>query len=630
MSNPFASSKELAYGEPPSFLSKDFVTTQTAERPSEPGRWWRSGETFRINLSNIAQNELIPVEKACLQFSVAVITNTEPGGTKPGPGAELSMRSARDAGAMMPGTPAWGCPFFSNVGVAIPGLGAFSLLESDGESQQMVAARLMCSGGTVSMDLSQGRCGGFSIAGRAYDAGARDAAMRSRCVWTRAFWTNRGPLGTDGGQEESVATGAIAHYSVPLSLFSHLFNGNSAMFPVAFLATGGDLTNFSFTVAPASTALNDLHADRLDIVGAANLYIIDPVISYTKLLINSAEVQSALVSLYEGTAQVPVAPGVNITPAMLYKTVSYTSAFTSVGAPSGAFQVNIPLNQPSCRGLLVQFHADRILNLGLTSTTGQTPGTAGAVGTQWTGKHAYSLTPLLRNFQLRIGSMRIPLDSLSDTVLLPVTQIPGLGGTNPFAGLQNEDEGIDVCTTMRDRARLYKQGKHLFTPFMTDDSPFSDDALAPWWVGTERSHLPNDSQFFGPPASGSIQGASIAAATVQPVSGGKAPLTYPVNDVCSPALFLIPFESFPAIHGHASDGYALRGLDLRNVTHATLTGTIMGAHYGASPGDRAKLAGNAIPAATSWTVRATLAFDNIMAIAKGRTDTQAQFSLLAP
>ena len=69
----FSSERALAFGEPPVYSSRDFVTVQTSERPSEPGLWHKSGSRFSIALRNIAQNEMIDTNSVSLQFSVAVV-----------------------------------------------------------------------------------------------------------------------------------------------------------------------------------------------------------------------------------------------------------------------------------------------------------------------------------------------------------------------------------------------------------------------------------------------------------------------------------------------------------------------------------------------------------------------------
>ena len=180
-----------------------------------------------------------------LQFSVVSILPA-PTATAPNRAQHaLRMQGASDTASILPGTPAWGVPFFSSATVSVPGLGLESFLRQDTESQVQVASRLMCASGTGSFDPRLGKCGSFAITGRAY--GARDVASRLECVFANGLQCDRAGIqrvaAGGGAVEHSPPTtcdlqGSITHYNVPLSLFSYLFNGTSSLLPVAFLTVG--------------------------------------------------------------------------------------------------------------------------------------------------------------------------------------------------------------------------------------------------------------------------------------------------------------------------------------------------------------------------------------------------------
>ena len=631
------SEKSIAFGEPPVYSSRDFVTVQTTERPSEPGLWHKAGSRFAISLRNIAQNELLDTNNMALQFSVVSVVEPKANATGIRTNVALPMSNAKSAAVNMPGTPAFGCPFFSTVQVAIPGLGLESFLRADGESQSIVASRLMCSAGVGAFSESQGRLG-YSISGKAFDAGARDVASRAECVFSEGFITDRKDnlVAVAPGATESLLEsvfGTITHYSVPLSLFTHLSNGLSSMLPLSYFAAGGDLLTATFTLAPASTALNQTSIDRSDLVGPSTYYVIDPALSFTKTQINNPSVLASIESLYRGVSSIPIAPGISAPMAMTLKDIDYSTAYTSIQGPVGAFQVTIPANEPSMRGVLLKFSCDDFKGVGLKGAGGDySVNSANDIGTQWNGKHAFTLEPLIRNLVLRIGSYRVPLDAISDIRYDP-TAIQGLNGVNPFATIDPTKNAtlIDCLSTRREAARMYSQGKHLFSPFMANEQ-FEDDALAPFWAAPASRQSSASAAFFGIPSSVKYRGRAIAGEpdlyglVSQPriLSGDST--TQRIAYCTGPGMFVIPFESFAAVLNHRSDAFALRGLDLRSITSISISGEIVGVASGAGPGEAPQLVAQA--STSGWTVRALAAYDREIVLLPGRVDTSAQFSLI--
>jgi hypothetical protein len=635
-----SSERAMAFSEPAVYSSRDFVTVHQTERPTESGRWWGPGSRFTISLRNIAQNELLDTTRMFLQFSVISVVQqaTTPATTVAN---VLKARAAADAISRWPGVPAQGVPYFSSVNVAIPGLGLESFLKQDTESQVQTVSRLMCSSGEGSFDQQVGKCSSFQISGKAYEAGMRSAIDRASQVYARGVTTDRGKVAFDvagapdlltSGIEQTDVCGVITHYQVPLSLFSQLYNGLSSHLPLSFLASGGDLCNFTFNLAPATTALCDLGSERPGMCGSSTYAIFDPAISFSKIQINSAPVLSAIEALYRGVASLPVTPQLSVPITMILKSIDYTSAFTTVPNASGRFQLTIPANEPSMRGILLKFNCDLYTGCGVASTDGEQKA-ADKSGRQWTGKHAYSLQPRLRNLQVRIGSYRVPLDPLSDAQFTP-NDLPGVGDIFGAGWDGTGNTKLEATITQREQSRLYQMGKHLFSPFATHEDPH-DSAMAPWFATAPsnfengKTELFQGSHLVAPAfnaASVAVGALPLALAQYYVADGSDNDATiraYTVSDACSPCMFVLPFESLSSVYNQQNDAFALRGLDLRNISSITVSGEIEGVVSLAGPMSEA-----VDPTTNAWTIRAWCAYDREMVVLPGRVDQSAQFSLL--
>ena len=119
-----------------------------------------------------------------------------------------------------------------------------------------------------------------------------------------------------------------------------------------------------------------------------------------------------------------------------------------------------------------------------------------------------------------------------------------------------------------------------------------------------------------------------------------------------PNLLLIPFETIAPVYNHQDDAFALRGLDLRSISGIEVTGRIVGVSNGqpgyginwreyqynadfttvetqVNPRNLTKGQISDQVAAQSWTIRAMEAYDRMNVILPGRTDMEAQFSLIS-
>lgn len=694
----------MTYAEPMIYASRDYVSVHTSERPQEQGRWWRPKERFSISLRSLGQNEFLDTNRMRLQFSVLVVV-PNPSATivytnaadKNGNASNMNlpMKTASDAAANLPGCPAWGCPFFSSVRVTVPGLSLDSLCTTDIESQYMISTRLLCSSGTGIIDYKIGKHS-FKISGEAELAGARHVVDRAGCVSSGSVYTDRTyqpytsgaseftdfPAINDGGVSYR---GCVIHYSVPLAFFSHLFNHASNLLPLAFYSTASDTCTFTFELAQAASALCDVGSDRPDMAGQAIYYVIDPAISMTKLQISNPATLAAIEQLFRGVTSIPIGPGVNVPVAMVMKFTNYASAGQTMKQPTGAFQVSIPANQPSCRGIAIRFHADRPTGAGLYSGT-VAQATAGTVGAdigrwskfapysqtndqapQWTAKYLLTLRPLIRNLQLKIASFRVPLDQLSEVRYPAGSAVPG-PNADVFGGLTNGYGTLldtDISTTSREAARLYKMGKHLFSPFAAEEHPH-DVALAPFFIRPVWNGVRGADQTFfqdtiglanvaSPPAGSDIPDvwATVSFMSGQPyyryspqnghkqamVGASKVALPY----WSEPGLLIIPFESLPCVYNHRDDAFALRGLDLRSIASMELSGEILGVAGGQGAGDFGIINegadglsqmtnGGENPSdevgCAGWTIRTYLAYDHEHVLLPGRVDPEAQFSLV--
>lgn len=803
--DPIASERALAYAEPAIYPSRDFVTVQAVDRPTDFGRFYGPNQRISITIKSPGQNEFFDADKMRLEFSVLSVVDPPTRNFFASPltasrhteSCGLPMSNKSDVCSVLPGIPSWGLPFFSAVRVSVPGLPLESFLTSDGESQWMAATRLMCASGTPDIDRDVGPHS-FGIRGEAEAAGARSILDRAACVQVNEMTTDRtrylsgvwlgNNIGTDiianppgdqilgtsydttterPGVHEGVVSirGTPIHYSVPLSMFSHLFNMPSNLLPLGFYSSSADTVTFTFETAPASSAVTNVGVDRPDMAGPATYYIIDPEIRYSKLQISNPQVLASIEALYRGVAQVPVAPGLNIPLACVMKFINYGSATQRISAPSGFFNVSIPANQPSMRAIAIRFCGEGVVRAGMYTgvvpasneegagvtrnyatpfswpldvNTSPTPepdqvafqnGLAGVpTGTdwkqysagdgQWGGRYLLSVRPFLRNVILRIASFRIPLDALFD-LSYPSDQNPRGLSTNPWQNANQPEVGqpfnssnptfnpIDLSvTTNRNALRLYKQGKHLFSPFAVHEDPY-EAPLAPLYMtpnyrvdGANGTLL----QGYTMPKTPSIPVAAIPTSmafqsTIKVMSGGGFMRFYGMSDNgylnapagggntkatppkpmvhggvnrpkialpywAGPNLLILPLETIGAVYNHKDDAFAIRGLDLRSIGSMELSGEIVRtahpdgpgcvysgqkgewyrrANYpqaaqdtqGAYPFDKpvptdtaAHDAGGDDVQAQSWTVRVLSAFDQEHVLLPGRTDTEAQFSLI--
>lgn len=637
--DPLNSERALSFGEPSHYSSRDFITVHQSERPSDTQRWWTPGSSVNISIKNVSQNEFLDVNDIFVQFSV-LTTVAKPTSAATDAAKSLHLNTKRDAAAIYPGVPAFGCPFFSNVSVQVPGLGLDSFLKTDTVSQVNVASRLMCSSASGKFIDSDVACSaGFEMDGKPFAAGARSAVSRADCVCWEGLPSNRngtfaGVTGTtvQAPDEAAGSYGSLAHYSVPLAVFSFLANSTSSLLPVAFLSSGGDIMNITLKLAPAATALCNVNADRVDLAGAATYYIVDPCLSFTKVQINSPSVLAGIERLYRGLESVPIAPGLEAPISMVLKTVNYMEAITSISASAGNFQLSIPANEPSCRGVMLKImNNGNVVNAGLSNASAK-PSDAAVEGSEWSGKHAFSVAPQLENLQIRIGSYRVPLDALSDHTATMSTPPTGLS-TNPLTGIFGAFTGytVSVSSAKRELQRLYQMGRHLFSPFASEEDPHVDP-LAPFWARVGHGQAPSVRIFGGyhcrvyndAAYNASYPDWVVCGSDGLASNGDKLGSAYKINEMAQPNLYVLPFESFPAVYNMRDDAYACRGVDLRNITSVIVSGRINGVDQGSVGG-----VSQANPVSCDgWSIYGWLAFDQLSSILPGRIEISSQFSLL--
>ncbi len=341
----------------------------------------------------------------------------------------LPMRTASDAMCNLPGLPKFGFPFLSAVRVSIPGLSLQDFLTSEEDSPWQIASRLLCSGGVGSVSEKTGKLG-FHIAGEAAAAGARSAESRAGAAWAacvssdRVRWAsgqtsllfqneygamvppggmnlyqsgpngnsidnpvnNPSPAFTGPAREGEVAyRGNLISYALPLSLFTFLFNSASNLLPLGLYSASPDTLSFSFEFASASTALVNVGVDRPDVCGLASYRIWDPKIMYTTVQINNVAIMASLEMLFRGLSSIPISPEVSAPLAMVMKYIDYYYATTRLEAPSGAFSLTLPGNQPSVRALLLRFCAENVKRAGhfTSSSSGNVNFNNGGVPFDW-------------------------------------------------------------------------------------------------------------------------------------------------------------------------------------------------------------------------------------------------------
>ena len=346
--NSMLSERMFAFAESARYSSSDFSTVEVQEIPVTQGggRWFGESEQFVISLKNLAASEFVDVSSARLEFSMVVIGD-EPVGTAPSLLASeaLPFSSTADIALTFPGAVLPGLPFES-VSVKVPGLALGSYLQSDSESQHLVAKRLMCSGYAADVSREQGPAG-YHVLGKPALAGCNDAATRALPVWARAIITDRRSQGATGTFVEQSLSGSVAHFSCPLSLFSTLFDSPSAFLPLSLLSSGGDLLNMTFKCAPASSAVNQMSVDRPDLAPVFKYYVIDPRISYSKVSVLNPSIMESILSLYNGQAKLTISPGVDVSAAMVYKTfnISASTSVDVIGAQGNLLIFRSPIRQ---------------------------------------------------------------------------------------------------------------------------------------------------------------------------------------------------------------------------------------------------------------------------------------------
>lgn len=732
MADPLASERAMTYSEPPIYPSSNYVSVQYTERPTDIGRWWGPNQRFTITIRSPAQNEFFDPNKMRLQFSVlsivqpaAIATGStaenvwDPGPNDPAPtqfpvqvsfpqpalsgrfgGAAqfgLAAATANDAAATLPGALSWGVSVFSSVRVSIPGVPVESFCTANIESQWMISTRLLCASGVGSIDSNIGKLS-FKISGEAELAGARSVVDRLNGVSAGLVWTDR-TFNTMSGDDlasmqglydPTTYRGCLQTYSVPLSLFCHIFNNSSNLIPLGFYSTSADTCTFTFETAPVNDAINNINADLPMLAGPATYYIVDPAISITKLQISSPAILQGVESLYRGQMSLPIAPGINVPLAFVMKFTTYGGALTRIDAPTGFFSLDLPANQPSIRGIALRFCSEGIMNGGLYSGTRQQLENGNTATDyslaqpwqlwntystttygQWNGRYLLNLVPVLRGFQLRIASMRVPLDPLTDQKYTG-SDIPRGLSSNPFepalgawtnpvsqavpggtALVAGPNSAYDMINSFRECTRLYKQGKHLFSPFATEEDP-NDNALSPFFIAPVNASTLNAEQSFfrgshvrgremtaiAPPFGIGTSTYDLARNTtvgaIRSISGqqgavrwsGSIPMgtdtsytvsnryytgqsdgldKVPLPNWCNTGLFLIPLETVGAVYNHRDDVFALRGLDLRSIGQINISGEILGVATGSAGGDQR--AGYAQPANQDAVLLTALRWD---------------------
>lgn len=697
-----ASERAMTYSEPAIYPSRDYVTVHTSEWPTTRGQWYTAGQRFTIAFRALGQNEFLDANRIRLQFSVlctvAPQTPFAPWPTVPDAGSEASymtspdewgvpMSTYSDAAAMMPGTPNWGCPFFSAVRVQVPGLSIESFLTTPVESQYMVSTRLLCSSGTGAWDPLIGPLS-YSISGEAELAGARSVVQRVSCVSCEGLLTDRCAAATDSSDTRPYqyyehvfrCRGTVIHYSVPLSFFSHLFNQPSNLLPLSFYSTASDVCSLTFELDQINNVITNLNADVPFLAGPAAYYVIDPCISFTKLQVSNPAVLAEVEQLFRGVTSIPITPQLSIPVAMVMKFINYLQAVQRINAPTGYFNISIPANQPSCRGLAIRFAGEGPTNSGLRSCTNQatfqdalatvytnvqSPDSLYDNGTvryimygnpqtvttpaapQWNGKYLLTPMPRIRNLQLRIASFRVPLDPLSEGSIPPAGIPTGLTADpfalmrngsyyasplTQFAGFADSSEKsqalqTDLTYMNREAARFYRLGRHLFSPFASEEDPH-DHAMAPFYTNPVRhatagasallfegSHVASYPQAIQIQDTVALLGEAVNRdlRSRRTLCGSAAVRYYQETDIrdpyfdinninyhpsfcygqsrvplsywAGPGLLIIPFETLPAVYNHRDDAFANRGLDLRSINSIELSGEIVGVAHGEGAGD---------------------------------------------
>lgn len=604
------------------------------------GLWFGEQTVINIPVANLAASEMIDPNSARLEFSVAVIGDrppTSPALPTTAVDVALPMRSAADAAICFPGAVNFGTAgVFESVSCKIPALSYASYIQSDADAQ-LTAKRLMCSGvASAHIDRVQG-VAGYQIGGRAFAAGAMDAATRSLPVWAQLINTDRGSETVPPTvlQEENLV-GSLLHFSVPMSQYSTLFHAPSGMLPLSLLSSGGTLMEALFKVGSASSAINQISVDKSDIAPAFKMWIIDPKISCTVVSVLNVDIMQSLIQLFNGQSKLLISPGMpEVSAAMIYKTLNiYASARQEIVGATGRFNISLPLNVPSLRGIMVTFDSVDQTNMGLFSGTGATPA---ARSTRHTMRHALSLKPLLAGFGAKIGSMHIPIENLQDQVYVD-GQYPVPGG-NPFPSTwANRSVPLHCKTTDRAAIRFYQKGKSLFSPFGTDED-FAEDALsclnAVQYSGVQTSNgasppvitntLNNDARFFyGTTLERVVLGTTPS--DLKPVSGTSEASRRVRADLMGPNLFVLPLESLSPMTNQLDDAFALRGLDVRNLSSLTVSGQILGVQN-STPSSHSDLQVN--PVSTSgWVISVYGICDAMLSILRARCDPASEFSLI--
>ncbi len=600
---------QFMFTEPTVISSRDMIS-QVHTQVSVDGSdyFYSPGSSARIEISNVSQNAFIlPRTMSLVYHAISLVQTLSDGSPSTPPAVDTALATdTLSALRFAPGIPFIGCPHLASVQTEIPGLSStLSQLSADGQSQQWYASRLLCSG-NVGVLPAIGCKGMLTASGRAHDSGLRSIVERGNGITGSVWRTRSGPTNT---VVRDYCLGSAQKFTAPASAWLQLADGATTVLPLGYLTASSANLNLRVNFAPVSSAVTSNPLFRPRTADLVSYLATGVEVQWTQVSILNPMLLTSIQQLYRGQASLPISvdPPMSVPQPMVMSFRQFNFARTSIPAQSGQVSLRIPAGMPCATAVMVRIDAPIV---------GQVP-----TATQY----LTALKPIIKNFQISIGSARFPSRCIED-LYIPNGSVPrGLGSskwalvtTDPNNAANSIIGGATFVDTSSSRcAELYRECRSEFSLFDDDDYCQSGPAEVLWNSAGPSSMSAKASGL------GNVVGSTNQFVETYAYSGdGNLPglstseSTDCVNMFCVPLMSLLPEASVRKTQG------AFYGIDTRNVSDVTVSFEIVGV------APRGINLVGAPEAVQRWDVYATLAGRQMATLLPGRVDLFASNSLI--
>lgn len=591
------SEKMLSFYQPPVISSSEMTTEILEFYPQTSQRVFTSNDVINISIGNLNKAQFILAESTALCFDVLVSTTAAPT-------ASASFRPQITTSCDDVPRPAWGCPYFSNSEVQVPGSASFSCYpsSSNGAGPYFYSSRLLASSCSSSGASDRGCT--FALPGRYGLAGGKSGLERVQSVC--------GPVRVSAGGTVVERRGQSISYAIPMSAFCTLFSKSTSLICGGMLSSGGEAISMSLTVANLEdicgagvwSQSNDPAVTGYDSV-SVKLINVRVVASIVRL--QNPRLVSQLSSLYDGRVklEIPLPTGgvQSIAVPMVIKHQSFIHASAIIPAtptPSvnstSAFSLTFSgVNHPAVSGILIRARL-RPNNGSADSKLRR------SLSTLYLG--ADEPRCLITRLMANLNDINLPLNGISD---IGATGIPVYSNS-----------GVPVAGASVVTASSSGMSSILF-----------DLARGPLGLYMEESHQQSLTDVVFDKAVVRKSNLLVTGANVYPTVADYGSYTeaevahnsdkYPI------AMWLIPLTTLPAQVGDFSDAGTIRAFDLRSISSFSVTGNMS---VISSANDETRSAQFFAPS-EDVVLDGTLICHNALRIASGSSDSRYIFSMVA-